>query len=161
MTEVTNYTFFWTGPFSQWFPAKFVIDDVKYISTEQYMMAQKAVLFDDKEAFKNIMLTHSPRKQKAFGRAVKGFNKNEWEKVARGLVYMGNYAKFTQNPDLKEFILKTSGTELVEASPYDKIWGIGLPEGHKDIYDPKKWKGKNWLGQVLTQVRLKIEEENV
>ena len=160
MTEINNYTFFWTGPFSQWYPSKFTIDEVKYISAEQYMMAQKAIMFEDQEMFKKILLSHSPRQQKHFGRSVKGFNQREWEKVARGFVYMANYAKFTQNPELKELLLKTRGTELVEASPYDKVWGIGLQEGHKDIHDKKKWLGKNWLGEVLTQVRLKIEEES-
>ena len=160
MTEIPNYTFFWTGPFSQWYPSKFSIDGVKYGSAEQYMMAQKAIMFDDQDAFKKILLSHSPRQQKHLGRSVKGFKKVDWEKVARGFVYMANYAKFTQNPELRELLLKTRGTELVEASPYDKIWGIGLPEGHKDIYDKRKWQGKNWLGQVLTQVRLKIEEES-
>lgn len=159
MTEPIKYTFFWTGPFSQWYPAKFTIDGVQYRSAEQYMMAQKAVMFEDQEAFKKILLSHSPREQKHIGRAVKGFNKKEWEKVARGFVFMGNYAKFTQNDDLKQFMLNTKDTELVEASPYDKIWGIGLPEGHPDINDKTKWQGKNWLGQVLTQVRLKIEDE--
>jgi len=160
MTELISYTFFWRGPFSQWYPTKFEIDGVKYNSAEQYMMAQKAVMFEDQESFKKILLSHTPRIQKHLGRSVKGFNKREWEKVARGFVYMGNYAKFTQNEELKGELLKTKGTELVEASPYDKVWGIGLPEGHKDLYDKTKWKGKNWLGQVLTQVREKIEEES-
>ncbi len=156
-----EYTFFWHGPFSQWHPSKFDVDGVTYKCMEQYMMANKAMLFDDSVCLKKILDSHSPREQKHLGRTVIGFNKTTWNGVARQIVKDGNYAKFTQNSDLKQLLLDTVGTTLVEASPYDKIWGIGLTEDDPKRLDKKNWKGTNWLGQVLTEVRdqIIVEEE--
>lgn len=141
------------GIFSQWYPASFIDEKGReYNCAEQYMMAEKARLFGDIAAEKKIMHVSSPREQKKLGRAVKNFNKGKWNATARQIVYRGNYLKFTQNPDLLEELLKTEG-ELVEASPSDKIWGIGLPSDHPDALIRRKWRGKNWLGKVLTQLR--------
>jgi ribA/ribD-fused uncharacterized protein len=117
------------------------------------MMAQKAVLFQDREALAQIMASDSPRIQKGLGRKVRGFNQSKWDAQAREIVYRGNWAKFTQNPDLQELLLATRGTTLVEASPSDRIWGIGLGEDDPQAGDRKTWRGRNWLGEVLTRVR--------
>lgn len=148
-----KFTFFWRGPFSQWRRSKFIVDELTYATAEQYMMAGKARLFGDKDSERLILENDSPKEQKALGRKVKNFVKNVWDQHARDIVYHGNYAKFTQNADLKEVLLTTSGTTLVEASPVDNIWGIGLAEDDPRALDRASWLGTNWLGEVLTKVR--------
>lgn len=150
---MSNFHLFWGGPFSQWYPCVFEIEGVRYNCTEQYMMVKKAQLFGDADAAAAIMATTVPSEQKAIGRQVKGFDDKTWHAVARDIVYRGNMAKFTQNPELRKFILCTFEQEIVEASPEDVIWGIGLGEHHPDAQDKSKWKGTNWLGQVLMDVR--------
>lgn len=153
-----KFTFFWDGPFSQWHDSPFEINGVKYNCCEQYMMAEKARLFGDKEAEDLIMSSSSPREQKAIGRTVANFNENQWNKVCKEIVHRGNLAKFTQNLDLQKVLFATKGTTIVEASPYDKIWGIGLHESDPRAKDRSTWQGKNWLGEVLTQVREEIDK---
>lgn len=154
---MTQYHFFWGGPFSQWYPSKFTIDEVEYNCAEQYMMAEKARLFADDDAETAIMASKDPRVQKALGRLVKNFVADEWNAVARDVVYDANWAKFVQNDDLLNYLLDTvSGMYIVEASPEDKIWGIGMGANHPDINDPTKWQGTNWLGEVIMKVRQDI-----
>jgi ribA/ribD-fused uncharacterized protein len=148
-----QFTFFWHGPFSQWHGCRFKVAGVSYSCAEQYMMAQKAVLFKDDDALEEIMAAASPRIQKALGRKVRGFNQSKWDGCARDIVYRGNWAKFTQNEDLQKLLMATQGTTLVEASPADILWGIGLGEDDPRAMDRKSWRGKNWLGEVLTRVR--------
>lgn len=152
-----QFTFFWNGPFSQHHIGhSFVIDGVKYVTAEQYMMQQKALLFGDNKIANLIMATKNPREQKALGREVDGFDKNIWNEKARLIVKKGNIAKFSQDPYLLVDIEATKGTTLVEASPYDTVWGIGLSEWEEDAKDRTKWKGTNWLGEVLTEVRIEL-----
>lgn len=151
-----KFTFFWSGPFSQWHPSKFEIDGVEFSTAEQYMMYKKALLFHDYKIAGAIMRTDNPKQQKALGREVRGFKSDKWEKYAKQFVYEGNYAKFTQNVDLLKLLLETEGTTLVEASPFDKIWGIGLAEDNPKAQSRDTWEGKNWLGEVLTDVRDEI-----
>jgi len=148
-----KFTFFWSGPFSQWAASRFVIDGVEYNTAEQYMMAQKAVTFGDDESLKKIMKSKSPKEQKALGRKVKNFVADKWNAVAKKAVYDANYAKFSQNKDLQKVLFATAGTTLVEASPLDRIWGIGLKETDPRAQNRETWNGTNWLGEVLTQVR--------
>ncbi len=153
-----KFTFFWAGPFSQWATSVFKIDGVTYSSAEQYMMAEKARFFGDEETVKKIMQTAIPYEQKKLGRQVKNFNKNKWKAVARDVVYKGNVAKFSQNPHLKEKLMETKGTTLVEASPHDELWGIGLREDDPRAQNRSQWQGRNWLGEVITKVREKFIE---
>ena len=148
-----KFTFFYGGPASQWAASTFAIDGVKYNCAEQYMMAQKAILFDDAAALQIIMNTDNPKIQKAAGRTVKGFDKILWEQNAKLFVYRANLAKFTQNGEFLEWLLATDGTTLVEASPWDKIWGIGLDASDPKAKDRLTWEGTNWLGEIITQVR--------
>ena len=154
-----KFVLFWSGPFSQWYPSPFTIDGVKYNYAEQYMMAAKALLFKDHSSRKKIMKTNSPREQKALGRKVENFDQGKWNSVAREVVFKGNMAKFSQNADLKKELLSTGTKILVEASPYDKVWGIGLAADDPNALRPKNWRGKNWLGQVLMRVRAEISDE--
>jgi ribA/ribD-fused uncharacterized protein len=148
-----KFTLFWNGPFSQWLPSKFVIDGVEYNCCEQYMMAQKAIMFDDGVSLKEIMDADHPRDQKKLGRKVKNFSPEKWNHYAQQIVYDGNMAKFTQNPDLLKDLFATKGTTLVEASPYDKIWGIGMGANDPDAQNRDTWNGTNWLGEAITKVR--------
>jgi ribA/ribD-fused uncharacterized protein len=102
--------------------------------------------------------TH-PREQKKLGRKVKGFEVDKWNEVAKNVVYAGNRAKFKQNTDMLVKLLATTGTTLVEASPYDKIWGIGMTAKEAQECGRKGWRGLNWLGEVLTQLREDINNE--
>jgi len=153
-----KFTFFWqtASPFSQWFKADFTVDGVQYTSAEQYMMHQKALLFGDQQIADKIMKTRSASVQKKLGRQVTGFDQTIWESECQRIVYEGNQAKFTQNEDLLAALLATQGTTLVEASPDDRIWGVGLAEEDPRIRDRKTWRGTNWLGEILTRLREEI-----
>lgn len=148
-----KFHLFYGGPFSQWAHSPFTVDGVEYNCAEQYMMAQKARLFGDNVRLKLIMGTDDPSEQKALGKKVKNFRKNVWEAVARDVVMRGSLAKFTQNIAFYEALMDSAGTILVEASPTDVIWGIGLGEYDPACHDRSKWRGTNWLGQVLTDLR--------
>lgn len=151
-----KYVFFHNGPFSQWYPSKFVIDKIKYTCAEQYMMYKKALLFNDLQTANAILKTNQPKQQKALGRKVKNFNEQKWNNEAKNIVYNGNKAKFTQNKDLNKLLQETLGLILVEASPTDRIWGIGLGKDDPNRFDETKWLGKNWLGYTLTKVRIDL-----
>lgn len=147
-----QFEFFYGGPFSQWYSSEFELDGVIYYTAEQYMMAMKADYFGDTKIKEKIMATKNPSEQKALGRQVSKFDREAWDAVSRGYVYKANLAKFSA-PDLKDYLLNTGDKELVEASPYDCIWGIGLAENNPNRFDKAKWRGTNWLGEVLMQVR--------
>ena len=117
------------------------------------MMFQKAILFGDNQTAMQILKTSNPRKQKQLGREIQGFNQSTWDEEKKSIVYKGNYLKFTQNAELLEILLTTQGTLLVEASPTDKIWGVGMEFDTPELYIPSKWKGENLLGFILTQLR--------
>lgn len=153
MSTKDEFFFFYGGPFSQWYRSILKIDGVEYNCAEQYMMAMKATMFEDKEALLKIMKAHDPSTQKATGRKVKNFDPAKWNLVAKDFVYAANLAKFTSTSFLKRFILDTGDREIVEASPTDTIWGIGLAEDDPDRLDRTKWRGTNWLGEVLMKVR--------
>lgn len=147
------------GTFSQWHKSNFHIGGMKFTHAEQYMMYGKAALFGDYVTAQQILKAKHPREQKALGRQVQYYDEAEWVKHREQIVYDGNYAKFTQNPAMLAELLATDGI-LVEASPSDRIWGIG--RGLKDplALDPKTWNGLNLLGFVLTKLREDLKKEN-
>lgn len=157
MKITDKYVFFWNGIYSQWYPSNFEVDGYKYNTAEKYMMHQKALFFGDEEIAQKIMLADRPDEQKALGRQVKSFDFDRWSKACLIIVYKGNYAKFTQNEDLKKQLLETGDKILVEASPYDQIWGIGMGENEEGIEDPKNWKGQNLLGWAIMMVRQQLK----
>ncbi len=148
-----KFTFFWKGPFSQWWTSRFTHDGITYNCAEQWMMYQKAMFFGDEEIAQEILETSHPRDQQALGRRVSNFNQRDWDANARTFVYLGNLYKFQQNPKLWEKLKETVGTTMVEASAIDKVWGIGLTEDNPLALDREKWRGKNWLGECITRVR--------
>ena len=138
---------------SQWWPCKFKSNNIEYNCAEQYMMSEKAKLFKDEKAYQLIIKESSQAKIKKLGRLIKNFNDEEWNINKIDIVLEGNILKFSQNEELKNFLIETGDKILVEASPYDKIWGIGLDENNPDAKNPYKWKGENLLGFTLMEVR--------
>lgn len=152
-TGADDYYFFWGGRCSQWFKSKFVIDEIEYNCAEQYMMAQKALLFNDLKSYKAIINSDDPKTQKAIGRRVANFDEHIWDEHKYQIVLIANVAKFSQNEDLKKFLVSLNGKIIVEASPYDTIWGIGLGQDDPRRFDETKWRGLNLLGKVLMETR--------
>lgn len=139
--------------FSQWWLSSFEVDKVVYKTAEHWMMAKKAKLFKDDKILDKVLQAKSPAEAKKFGREVKNYNETLWLAARFDIVKEGNYHKFNQNPELKEFLINTKDRVIVEASPVDAIWGIGLASDHKDIENPEKWRGLNLLGFALMEVR--------
>jgi ribA/ribD-fused uncharacterized protein len=150
-----DFTFFFTeaAPFSNWFRCTFSVHGVTFNCGEQYMMYAKARLFNDTSTAEAILKASHPKEQKKLGRKVQNFNQVIWDQRCINILRAGLFEKFSQNPELQALLLKTAPTTLVEASPYDRIWGVGLRETDPRILDPKNWKGKNLLGQVLMLIR--------
>ena len=163
--ETDNYSFFFghkscssgLNVFSQWYPAEFVQlykkTPLRYLNTEQYMMAHKALLFNDVEHFNKIMDEEDPAKIKALGRKIKNFDPETWNVQKFNIVVNANRLKFNQNPDLMKRLLATGNRTIVEASPYDKIWGIGLRASDAIKIPEEEWPGENLLGRALMVVR--------
>ena len=138
---------------SQWWKCAFQVEGVEYSCAEQFMMAEKARMFGDEAMLAEIMKASHPKEMKGYGRAVSGFDKEAWDSACYGIVKRGNLAKFSQNPELLEFLLTTKNRILVEASPRDRIWGIGMGKANPDAQCPLRWRGRNLLGFALTEVR--------
>jgi ribA/ribD-fused uncharacterized protein len=138
---------------SQWFEAPFVVNDIRYATAEHWMMAEKARLFGDKVALAKILAAASPGAAKAYGREVVGFDHATWEARCFDIVVAGNREKFTQQPVLGEYLRRTGDKVLVEASPADAIWGIGLAADDVRLRTPSAWPGRNLRGFALMAVR--------
>jgi len=139
--------------FSQWYDCCFEVEGVQYHTAEQFMMASKARLFGDEEVFQEIMEAGDPSDYKKLGRKVRGFSPEPWDARKYEIVVEGNKAKFSQNADIRQFLLSTGDAILVEASPYDKIWGIGLDREAAMKVTVEQWQGENLLGCALMEVR--------
>jgi ribA/ribD-fused uncharacterized protein len=137
---------------SQWFEAVFEVDGVSYATAEHYMMAEKARLFDA-DATAAIVAAVHPGEAKQLGREIRNFDQAVWEEGRFEIVVRGNIAKFSQHESLKDYLLGTGDRVLVEASPRDRIWGIGLVESDPAVQNPYQWKGLNLLGFALMAVR--------
>lgn len=171
MTETDTHVYFYGGPFSQWYSSPFKphpkvniiytnnLKDYKFPTAEHWMMYCKAILFANDEIAEQILMAKTPSLAKQFGRKVKNFDVDDWEMFADRIVYEGNILKFRQNPKLLTILVNTGNKTLVEASPYDKIWGVGLNETDPRILDETKWLGANRLGIALMKVREKLNVE--
>lgn len=159
----SDFVFFWghtdrgegltKACLSQWFPCFFVVDGQYYNCTEQYMMAEKARIFSDEEIRQQILAEYSQLAMKKLGRKVRNYDDVTWKEKRFDVVVKGNIAKFSQNEKLQNFLLSTGDKILVEASPKDTVWGIGLDESSPEAIQPSKWKGDNLLGFALMEVR--------
>ncbi|MBI2567843.1 MAG: NADAR family protein [Candidatus Schekmanbacteria bacterium] len=165
--EAYEVLFFWghrpqpdgrIGPscLSQWYAADFAIGGVRYRTAEHFMMAEKARLFGDHGTEARILEALTAQDAKGLGRKVQGFAQERWTARRVELVIRGNIAKFTQNPRLHRYLLSTSPKVLVEASPEDAVWGIGLHRDDPRASDPGEWQGTNLLGFALMTVRDRI-----
>lgn len=159
--EVFRYHFFYSRvfPFSQWWAEPFVVDGVTYPTAEHYMMAEKARVFGDRGALAAILATQDPGRAKSLGRSVRNFDEREWVSRREGVILRGNHAKFSQSETLRRLLLDTKDVVLVEASPSDRIYGIGLEDYDPRAKDPRRWKGMNLLGFALMEVREGLRAE--
>lgn len=159
-----EFLFFWghqaerdgsigAGCLSQWWPVSFVVDELTYASAEHYMMWRKAMLFGDQRTAARILAAPHPGAAKNLGRGVADFDQGVWEAERFGIVVDGNRAKFGQHSGLRAFLLATGDRVLVEASPVDPVWGIGMARDDPDAGDPSRWRGLNLLGYALMRVR--------
>ncbi len=153
VTKKPGYTLFWGGWPSNWEKSPFTIDGQKYLQVEQWFMAEKARLFGDEETRKKILKCKWPKGQKELGRQVKGYSDAKWSAAREKVMLEGQIAKYSQNPKLQKLLLATGDDTIVECSPEDDIWGIGIDQYHKDATNPPKWKGDNLLGKVLMKAR--------
>ena len=156
-----TYSLFWGGPYSQWEKSDIEFANVNFTSAEQMMMYSKAILFENVALAKTIMKEDNPRVLKKYGRDVKGFDVARWNTVCNEIVYAATYCKFMQNVDFFDHMMKDEADVIVEASPYDKIWGIGLGENDPRALIREEWLGENRLGQIITDVREFIRRPQV
>lgn len=161
------YIFFWSAGWregmkaclSQWYVSPFIAENITFPTCEHWMMYKKAMLFGDHVIAQRVLKTESPADVKKLGRRVKGFDEAKWCQHRFEIVVTGNYYKFSQNSLIGTWLISTT-EHLVEASPYDKIWGIGMATDDCNIQDETKWKGLNLLGEALMVVRQRLIEEN-
>lgn len=147
-----------TGFLSQWHISRFTEHGLDFNCAEQYMMYQKAILFQDKKTAQKILRAMEPKAQKRLGRKVQGFDDGVWQEKRIDIVKQGNRLKFQQNPSLLKKLCQTTG-ELVEASPYDAIWGIGMKASDPKLIDRSQW-GLNLLGKILVELREDFKQCN-
>ncbi|MGW1197340.1 NADAR family protein [Streptomyces sp. NPDC002536] len=165
--ERVKYVHFWghrprrdgsVGPgcFSQWWPSPFTVDGTVYATAEHWMMAGKARLFGDAEAEAAALAAAHPKQAKDAGRSVRGFDEEQWRRHRFELVVQGSVHKFAQHPELRAYLLGTGDRVLVEASPPDRVWGIGLAADDERAQDPAQWRGLNLLGFALMEARQRL-----
>ena len=153
MKQINNLFLFYGGEFSNFYNSKFTLDNIEFDNSEQYFMHQKALFFNDNEIASKILKATTPAKCKYLGREIKNFSDSKWATVRYDMMLTGCRAKFTQNNRLKNILINTDNLIIVEASPTDKIWGVGLAIDDKDILHIERWKGQNLLGKVLMNLR--------
>ena len=146
--------------FSQWWPVAFTVEGITYPSAEHWMMAKKAKLFQDEARLAKILASKSPSEAKKHGRAVQNFDLEIWKNASFDIVCEGNLHKFSQHETLKTYLLQTGNRVLVEASPVDPVWGIGMAMDHRHASEPAFWKGENLLGFALMAVRDRLRYHN-
>ncbi|SES06544.1 hypothetical protein SAMN04487983_10302 [Streptomyces sp. yr375] len=141
---------------SQWWPSPFVVDGVAYATAEHWMMAAKARLFADPEAERRALAARTPAQAKKEGRLVRDFDEATWERERLRIVVEGSTHKFASDPALRAFLLATGQRVLVEASPTDRVWGIGLAADDEAAMNPERWRGANLLGFALMEARERL-----
>lgn len=168
MRITDKYIFFWEGELSNFYPCNlsYLSDNtwIKCTTSEQMFMWFKAITFQDYDTAKLILQAETPKEAKKLGRKVKGFDESTWNLVKEKIMRFVLYKKFMYNAKLRDYLLNPEfdGKIFVEASPYDKIWGVGLGQDDPLIDDENNWLGQNLLGKLLTDLReiIKIECNN-
>jgi len=166
-----KYLFFWghqphqggsvgSGCLSQWWPAQFTVEGRRFPTAEHYIVWRKATLFDDHETAEQISDVAHPHQAKTLGRQVHGFDQRTWEQLRFEVVVAGSVAKFSHHDDLRAYLLGTANRVLVEASPTDRIWGIGLTADDPRATDPITWRGHNLLGFALMHARTILRDQH-
>jgi len=162
-----NFLFFWghqpskdgkitSSCLSQWWPSAFEVEGIVYRTAEHWMMSHKARLFGDEETASRILKAESPKDVKQLGREARGFDAAAWDAKKLAIVQEGSFHKFSQNAALRDYLLSTGDLILVEASPVDRIWGIGLAANDDRASDPHQWQGENLLGFALMHARERL-----
>ncbi len=164
-----KYLFFWghqkprtgisSSCFSQWYDAPFLEKELYFLTAEHYMMYHKTILFDDHAIAERVLQADNPGAAKSLGRQVSGFSEAVWGQHRFDIVTNANLAKFSAHPALKNFLLNTNNRVLVEASPVDRLWGIGLAADSPKAKKPNTWRGLNLLGFALMAVRDTLQKE--
>lgn len=147
------------GCLSQWWPAAFTVDGITYATAEHWMMAEKARLFGDVDAERLAIDAANPALAKAAGRTVRDFDETVWQRERFEIVVRGSVHKFSSSPDLHQYLLRTGDRVLVEASPRDRVWGIGLGSQNDDAERPAAWRGLNLLGFALMEARARLRAD--
>lgn len=155
--ETDSHIYFYGSFMSNWYSAPFQVDYVDYDTVEQYFMTKKAIVFKDWEIWAKMMATDDPAEVKRLGRQVKNFDNAYWDLIRFEIMVEGVFQKFNQNPELADALLKTRLKTLVEASPTDVIWGVGLSQNDDRILDSRNWRGQNLLGHALQIVRTRLK----
>lgn len=158
MKTIQGMTLFWgrQDALSNWFMRDFVVGGLTFNCNEQYMMWSKAVLCGDRAKAREILQIQDPKAQRDAGRAVSGYSDAIWFPQRERVMVEGTMAKFGQHADLEDVLLGTDETLLVEASPSDRIWGVGLGMDNPAILDKANWRGLNLLGRDLTITRAQL-----
>lgn len=157
MIETQNFIFFYGSIYSQWAPCTFREGDLTFNTAEQYMMYYKAMCFGDLKSAGAILKSKDPSEQKRLGRQVRGFEDERWDLIKEQVVYQGNLLKFSQDEDYKKVLTVDHKDKMfVEASPTDRVWGIGLDLGDNRIYDEANWQGKNLLGIAIKRAQQRL-----
>ena len=138
---------------SQWWPAPFTVDGVTFPTAEHYMMWSKARLFGDEATAARVLAVSHPNEAKTLGRQIRAFDETVWARERFAIVTAAGLAKFDQSDALRSFLVGTGERVLVEASPLDRVWGIGLSATEPAADDPSRWRGLNLLGFALMQAR--------
>lgn len=160
MIKTDTHLYFYGGPaiYSNFWPCKFTNGLVDFTTTEQAFMYHKALMMGDNTTASKILNTAHPKDCKQLGREIKNYDDELWSEIRFGVMVYVNALKFSQNPDFSKELMETGDRILVEASPYDKIWGIGLGLNNPDVYDESKWQGQNLLGKALILVREELKK---
>lgn len=156
---MSDIYYFYNGYCSKWYPSNFTFKSLTFSSMGQWMMSMKALCSDDYESFVNIMTSDDPIYINKLANEIKNIDEENWNEQKYEIVILGNYLKFSQNHNLKNWLIKTRDVQLVQASPIDSIWGIGI--GIQDAEQGKEWKGRNLLGKAIMEVRCKLCKKEI
>ena len=158
--ETDTHIYFWGSEFSNWYPCLFIYKGHRFNNSEQAFMWEKAMFFDDDEIAAKLLKETNPKYAKALGRKVRNFDQEMWAVASYPAMIAVNYDKWSSSSHLRELLISTHPKTLVEASPYDKIWGVGLAKDDDRILDKNNWLGMNLLGKALMNVRTELMEED-